>query len=181
MMRKILIAAMAAITGIPATFAAEPLDIKPGLWDVEITMTYSGAPIYIEAMNDAQRASYAKSWATTVGKPETSRDQQCITAKDIQETAMFQGLADDKQCKKNVSKQTAKAWVATMDCKDAKTTTHVDLDYAAASPTQFAGTMKSTATTPNGKTVADLKMTGKWAAAACPAEDEEEPEDDSGN
>lgn len=179
-MKTVLVMALAALVGGSVAIAAEPLDIKPGLWDIDMSMTYTGAPLYIEAMTDAQRASYAKSWATTVGKTETSRDQQCITAKDVQDMALFKGVADDKQCKNDITKQTSKALVATMDCKDAKTTTHIDVDYAAASPTQFASIIKSTMSTPNGKTTANLKINGKWAAAACPDEAEEASDDDSG-
>jgi hypothetical protein len=42
---------------------------------------------------------------------------------------------------------------------------------AAPSPDHFTGTVKSTSTSPNGKTVIEIKTSGKWVAASCPNED----------
>lgn len=170
---RILTLAVAATLSSTA-FAAEPINIKPGLWDVTQTMTMSGAPLYVEGMNAASRAEYAKSWATTANKPTTDQDQQCITAKEIKEAHLFQdGSSKGKQCKQTVKKQTSTAWSASSDCKDEKTTNVLEIDYAAPSPERFTGTVKSTLTSPNGKTVIDMKMSGKWVGASCPNEDED--------
>jgi hypothetical protein len=151
--------------------AAEPINIKPGLWEVTHTMTMSGAPLYVEGMSAAARADYARSWEKTAGKPETDHDKQCITARDIKEARLFQNrVSDGQQCKQSVKKQTSTAWNASSECKDAKTTNLLELDYTAPSPDHFTGTMKSTVTSPNGKTVIDLRMSGKWVGASCPAE-----------
>jgi hypothetical protein len=174
---SVRIAACAALALPCVSSAAEPLNIRPGLWDVTQTMTTSGAPLYIEGMNAAARASYAKSWEKDVGKPQTDTDKQCITAKDIKDASVFQNRSQEgQQCKQTVSKQTATAWVASSECKDAKTTNVIQLDYAAPSPDRFTGSMKSTMTTPNGKTVIDMKMSGKWVGASCPDEEEESDE-----
>jgi hypothetical protein len=154
--------------------AAEPINIKPGLWEVTQTMTMSGAPLYVEGMSAASRAEYARSWEKTAGKPETDHDKQCITASDIKEAHLFQNRSSEgQQCKQSVKKQTATAWSASSECKDAKTTNLLELDYSAPSPDHFTGTMKSTVTSPNGKTVIDLRMSGKWIGASCPADDAE--------
>jgi hypothetical protein len=168
----------AAALALPcASFAVEPLNIKPGLWEVTQTMTMSGAPMYVEGMPEAGRANYAKQWAQQAGKPKTDVDQECITAKEIKEAKVFEhGSDESKQCKQTVSKQSSTAWVASSECKDAKTTNVVQLDYAAPSPERFSGTVKSTTDSPNGKTIIELKLDGKWKAASCPAEEEEEEE-----
>jgi Protein of unknown function (DUF3617) len=166
---------LAVATAISSTaFAAEPINIKPGLWDVTQTMTMSGAPLYVPGMNAASRAEYAKSWEKTANKPTTDQDQQCITAKDIKEARVFQDRSTEgKQCKHTVKKQTSTAWSASSDCKDDKTANLLEVDYAAPSPDRFTGTMKSTLTSPNGKTIIDMKMSGKWVGASCPDEDAE--------
>ena len=66
---------------------------------------------------------------------------------------------------------------------DAKTTNPLELDYTAPSPDRFAGTMRSTVTSSHGKTVIDLKMSGTWLGARCPADDaeREDAEDASGD
>ena len=60
--------------------------------------------------------------------------------------------------------------VGSLECKDAKTTTKTELNYAADSPTSFKGTLKSTITSPNGVTTMNFAMSGKWLAASCPVD-----------
>jgi hypothetical protein len=177
--RILAFAAAAAFSS--TTFAAEPINIKPGLWDVTQTITMSGAPLYVEGMNAASRAEYAKSWEKTANKPTTDQDQQCITARDIKEAHLFQDRSSaGKQCRQTVKKQTSTAWSASSECKDEKTTNVLELDYTAPSPDRFTGAVKSTLTSPNGKTVVDMKMSGKWVGASCPNEDgDDESEEDA--
>jgi hypothetical protein len=173
-------ACAAAIALSPLASAAEPLNIRPGLWEVTQTMTMSGAPLYVEGMPAAGQAEYAKSWAKDAGKPQTETDKQCITEKDVKDAKMFENAGQTgKQCKLTTSKQTATAWVASSECKDAKTTNLIQLDYAAPAPERFTGSMKSTMTSPNGKTIIDMKMSGKWVGASCPDEDGDEEEEDA--
>ncbi|HEV7715757.1 MAG TPA: DUF3617 family protein, partial [Steroidobacteraceae bacterium] len=135
MRTKIVLAACAAVAFPLLSPAAEQLNIRPGLWDVTQTMTTSGAPLYIESMTADGRAKYAKTWEKDVGKPHTNHDKQCITAKDIKETNLFDKEDQKgKQCTNKVAKQTATAWSATADCKDAKTTTLSEMDFTAPSP-----------------------------------------------
>jgi hypothetical protein len=183
-MQKLLLkASVVAVVGAAALLsdahAAEPLNIKPGLWEFTQTMTMSGAPLYVEGMTPASRAEYAKSWEKTAGKPETSHDKDCIRAKDIKEAHLFfqDRHNEGQQCKPPVTKQTATAWTVSSECKDAKTTTLIELNYTAPSPDRLAGAMKSTLTSPNGKTVIDIRMSARWVGASCPAEDNESDDD----
>ena len=173
-----LIAATGAAMTLGTALAAEPINIKPGLWDVTQTMTMSGAPLYVEGFNAAQRAEYAKSWARTANKPETEQDKQCITAKDIKEARLFEDKrSEGKQCTRTVKSQTSTAWRASSECKDENTTNLLELDYTAPAPERFTGSVKSTMTSPNGKTVIDIKMSGKWIGASCPDEEADSGED----
>jgi hypothetical protein len=160
--------------------AADTLDVKVGEWQFTQTMTMSGAPIYIEAMTPAQRAAYAKAWQQDVGKPNTSSDNECISAKDVKEATLFGNQAEEgKQCTKKVSKATKTAWSATVDCKDAKTSTHTQADYTAPSPDRLTGLLKSSTTSPNGTTVMEFKFSGKWVGAVCTDGDDEDTGDES--
>jgi hypothetical protein len=155
--------------------AADQLNVRPGLWEFDQTMTMSGAPIYIEAMTPAQRAEYAKSWAKDAGKPHSDVDQQCITAKDIKDAKLFKDQNQvGKQCTNKVAKESKTVWSGTSDCKDAKTNTRTTLDFNAPSPDRLSGLIKSSTVSPNGTTVFEIKFSGKWIAASCPDEDSEE-------
>ncbi len=172
--------ACAAVTAVIA-YAADAFNVKPGLWEVTTTMTTGGAPLYVDGMPESGRASYAQAWAKDVGKPKTSQDRQCITAKELQQSKLFEGLATQgKSCKQTIAKQTVTAVVATSDCKDAKTTTRTAIEYVAVNPQSFNGSMKSTLTSPNGVTTMSIAINGKWVGASCPDEDEHDHDDDSG-
>lgn len=153
--------------------AAETFAIKPGLWKTQSTITFGGAPLYVAEMNDAQRANYAKSWAQTVNKPSNDDDEDCITEKDISQSALLKDLKKDgSSCKESNVKVTATSMSATIDCKDAKTSSHTEMNYTASSPTAFKGTIKTSITSPNGVTTMTAAMSGTFKAASCPAEDD---------
>jgi hypothetical protein len=174
-LRSILSAAACAAIALPCVSSAAEFNVKPGLWEFNQTMTMSGAPIYIEAMTPAQRAEYAKDWAKTAGKPSTDVDQECITAKDIKDAKLFKDQGQEgKQCSNKVTKETSTAWSGTSDCKDAKTSTRMQMDYTAPSPERITGLIKSSTASPNGTTVFEIKFSGKWIGASCPDEEQEE-------
>jgi hypothetical protein len=155
--------------------AAETFNIRPGLWKTHTTLTFGGAPLYIAEMNDAQRANYAKSWAQQVNKPSSDDDEDCITAKDIQEATLLKDLKlEDQSCKESNVRMTGTVMTATIDCKSGKTSTHIEVDYVASSPTALKGTIKSSITSPNGVTTMTASMSGTFKAASCPKEDEDE-------
>jgi hypothetical protein len=173
---RVVASSVAVFIACPlASFAAETLDVKPGEWEFSQTMTASGAPIYVEAMTPAQRAAYAKSWEKEAGKPNSSVEKQCITAKDVKDSMLFKDQAQEgKQCKQNVGRSTKTAWSAIVDCKDGKSSTHTQADYNAPSPQKLSGAVKSSTTSPNGVTVIEFKFTGRWIGAMCSAQDSAE-------
>ncbi len=153
--------------------AAEALNIKPGLWKTQSTITFGGAPLYVAEMSASQRAEYAKQWATMVNKPSSDDDEDCITEKDIKEATLLKDLKDEsKSCKESNVKMTASTMTATIDCKDGKTSSHIEVDYVASSPTAFKGTFKSSMTSPNGVTTMTSVMSGTFKSASCPKDDE---------
>ena len=178
-MRSIFTFAASLVIALPlTTFAAEILDVKPGEWEFSQTMTASGAPIYIETMTPAQRAAYAKSWEASAGKPNSSVEKQCITAKDVKDSMLFKDQSQEgKQCKQNVGRSTKTAWSATVDCKDGKSSTHTQADYNAPSPQKLSGAVKSSTTSPSGVTVIEFKFAGKWIGAVCSDKDADESSD----
>jgi len=158
--------------------AAETFNIRPGLWSTRSTMTLSGAPIYVPGMTPAQRAEYAKSWASTINKPEVEDDEDCITVKDLQEAAMLKGFRKGPNaCKESNVKVTPTSLSATLDCKDGETTSHTEMNYSASSPTAFKGAFKTSITSPNGVTTMSVAMSGTFKSASCPREDEDDDED----
>ncbi|MET0292336.1 MAG: DUF3617 family protein [Steroidobacteraceae bacterium] len=167
---------LAAVTVVVATSlvvsAAEPLNIRPGVWKITTTLTLGGAPLYIEGMPEASKAEYAKRWAQDAGKTQTDTDDDCITEKDIRTSDIFKDMRDDANaCTQKISRQTASAVSGTLECKNPKTVTKTELDYSAQTPTTMTGTIRTTITSPNGTTTMNATMSGRWMAPNCPAEE----------
>jgi hypothetical protein len=172
-MTPLRIAALCAVAATVAV-AAEPLNIRPGQWKISTALTPAGAPLYIEGLPATAGSDYAKQWAKDAGKTQTNVDEDCITEKDIHDIDFFKDMKDGSQsCRESLVKQTSTAIVATLDCKDAKTTTRTELNYQADSPTSFRGTLKSTVTSPNGVTTMTATIDAKWVAASCPKGDDQ--------
>jgi hypothetical protein len=171
-MRTTHFLAFAGLAGFATLgLAADAFTLKPGLYHMNTSMTMGGAPMYVEGMNDAQRAQYAKSWAQNINKPEVSEDDDCISQKDIEEARLFKGMGEDdpQACKKSGMKQTASTLAGTIECTRGKVVTRSEMNIVAVSPTSFKGTIKITMTSPNGKTTMDATMSGTYKGASCPA------------
>lgn len=174
------VAACAALIAPVIEAAAEPLDIRPGLWDMTKTLTVSGAPPYVEGLS--VNSEYAAMWKKSVGKPETERDYDCLTKEDIDGSQLFEDMQKQgMQCERTTKTQSARTWVVTVECQGNKQTTRMQLDVTSASSDRMKGSIKSTTTSPNGVTVMDIKVEGRWVAESCeaPEEDAEEGEETS--
>lgn len=178
MRSSLVVAACAALFAPIVGSASESLDIRPGVWDMTKTMTVSGAPPYVEGLS--MNSEYAAMWQQSVGKPTTERDYDCLTKEDIDGSQLFADMQkQDMECTRKVTKQSARAWVVTVECKGAKQTSVMQLDVASSSPERMKGSIKSTTTSPNGVTVMDIQVDGQWVAESCEEPDEFAEEQDS--
>lgn len=151
--------------------AAEPLELKPGYWEITTTTTTTGAPPYIPGMEGLAAEQIARSWTKLAGKPNHHTSRRCLTEEEIREATVLDKdiKVPGQSCQRGRSTQSATEWTLQMDCEGMGTKTHVQSRLNTRGPEALEATIHATATSPNGETLMRIVMAGQRLAAACPA------------
>ena len=166
---KRVILVYAACLGVFTSFVfaatEQPLNIKTGLWQIDMTLNYSGLPPGMQAMLDRltpeQRAEMG------FGAPKTFK--RCVTSKNVNTPWT---KADDN-CKWTVHKSSGSDLEMTgKSCRAGKgqgLSTDVDVKIHAVDSEHVQATMHGTATGNGVNAKLDGTYAGKWVGASCPA------------
>lgn len=154
----------AAVLFASSSAIAEPLNAKPGAWEMTVTTSGTGNVIPPEAlakMPPERRAMVEKMMAERGGKPNTSVHKSCVKKEDLDSDRFAQG-ADDSGCKRNTVSRTASKIVVAMSCPG--TPPHAGtFTFEAKTPESVIGTIDQQ--TGSGKFHVDIN--GKWLGASC--------------
>lgn len=167
-MRKAILVVSGLTIFVAALFAVteQPLDVKPGLWQVERTIHYSGLPPQMQAMLD--RMTPQQKAAMGIDAPHPFK--LCRTAKQLN-TSWVQG---DNNCKWTVVKSTASDLeVHGTSCRQGQNeggATNVDVKIHVFDPEHLRGSIHGTETEEGVNATLDGTYTAKWLAASCPAD-----------
>jgi hypothetical protein len=146
---NVLVAISLAIAGASSSAAAEPLDIKPGRWQVAIKVEDPG-----------------KSQAQG---PRESLDTTCVTKEDLASKPF--GSDEDEGCKVTVLAQTRARWQGRLDCPG-PTPRIMETKIEALSRESMRAESTVKVTMPDGKVVnRKITMTGKWLGSTCAKDD----------
>lgn len=165
-MRKAILAVscLATAVALSADVTEVPLGVKPGLWQVERTLKYSGLPPNVQAMYDRltpeQRASMGYDTAHTF--------KTCVTEKQLH-TAWTQG---NMNCSWAVLKSTSSELdVRGTSCragKDQGLTSNVDVKIHTLDSEHVQGNIHGTAIGNGVNATFDGNYVGKRIGATCP-------------
>jgi Protein of unknown function (DUF3617) len=157
----------------------QPLNVKPGLWQVTEVSTVGGAPPITPAMQarlnkmtPEQRAHVEAMMKSRFGgTPRTTQYKKCVTAKDLNTNAFVNGPGE--KCTWNIVNSTGTDMEARGTAceagKEQGMDTDVDIKLHVVDPENVKATVQGKATG-NGQNVnIDNTLTGKWMAASCPA------------
>lgn len=180
-MRKVL---CVGVIGLAATavFAAndkfQPLNVKPGLWEVTETRTTSGAPpmtpemqARMEKMTPAQRAKLEAAMQREYGGgPKTTTYKKCVKKEEVEKNP-FAG--PDEKCNWTVlNSSSSDLEVQGTSCeagKDQGMQTDIEMKIHVVDRENVQGSAKAKSTG-NGQTLnVNGTATGKWLGAICPA------------
>ena len=166
-MRKAIFAVFCPAVCVAALFAAseQPLNVKTGLWQVEMNIKFNGLPPDMQAMLDQmtpqQRAA--------MGMGGTKTYKTCVTAKQ-QNTPWVQG---DNNCKWTVLNSTSSdldvRGTACQMGKEEGLNTEVEVKVHATDSEHVHATMHGTGTGNGVNATLDGDYAGKWISETCPA------------
>lgn len=154
--------------GIVSAGKAEPLKVKPGLWETTTVTEKRGGsrPANLDQLTPEQRAKVEKELARRV-KKETHTARSCLRADQIKNGSAFIGNLHRSTCSKTMKTQTASDVSATIECRGANLMTGTVAMHAA-DEVHMSGKVDMTYGE-SGKlqlfTHSDIRST--WVAADC--------------
>lgn len=158
-----LLALCLATLGHAAT--ETPLNVKPGLWQVDMTLAYSGLPPNVQAMVDRMTPEQRAARGLGGVKPFNT----CVTAKQLN-TPFVQGEAN---CKWTVVKSTGSTLeVRGTTCRLGKSQgmdSDLDLTIQVVDSEHVRASMHGTATGGGVDATLSGSYSGRWLGASCPA------------
>ena len=145
----VLGAILGSATILLADSSVQPLNIKPGLWEVTINMTFNGA-------------------GAPPGAPPRRTYRSCLKKEDLNK---YPFVDPDKKCTYTVLSSSGSTMEARGTCAPRSDGTKVDfkLRLDALDTENVKGTGQMTMTAPNGSINGNYAATAKWLSATCPA------------
>ena len=153
----------AAVLFASAAVRAEPLNARPGAWEMTVTTSGTGMVIPPEAlakMPPERRAMVEKMMAERGGKPNTSVRKSCVKKEDLDRDRFAEG--DDSGCTRKTVSRTASKIVVAMSCPGTPPREGT-FTFEAKTPESVVGAIDQQ--TGSGKFHVDIK--GRWLGASC--------------
>ncbi|MEQ1619755.1 MAG: DUF3617 domain-containing protein [Methylococcales bacterium] len=147
---------------------AEPLNVKPGLWETTTTIEKRSAkpPNNLDKLTPEQREKVEQQLAARV-KKETHTVKSCLKEEQINSGEAFAGGTHNGACTHTFATQTANEQIASLDCKGANPMSG-KVEMHSEDPEQMTGTITMTYG-PNDKLqlLTTSEITAKWLGSDC--------------
>ncbi len=133
-----------ALLGYGVASKAEPLKVKPGLWETTTVTEKRGAkhPTNLDALTPEQRDKVEKKLEKQV-KTETHTVKSCMRVEQIRSGEAFTGKLHRATCTKEIKTQTANDVAAAISCRGANSMTG-NIEMHAADPEHMSGKVDMT-------------------------------------
>ena len=165
MRKAIAVAGICSVALVALAVAETPLNVKPGLWQVDMTLAYSDLPPNIQAMMDRMTAEQR----AAMGYGGTKSFHRCVTAKQLN-TPWVEG---DSNCAWTVLKSTANDLeVRGTSCRMGKNqgmSSEFDVNIHVLDSEHVRASMHGTASGSGTNATLNGSYIGKWLGASCPA------------
>jgi hypothetical protein len=158
-----------ALLTIPTAFAAEPLGIKPGAWEMSYTSQISGETMpqsMLDKLTPEQRAKHEERMKKRAADgPRKRTDRTCVKKEDLARDAF--GKEGQKDCQYKISSQTKSLYAATYECTGAGARKG-EIRYEVLGSEKIKGSMKMT----TARGAMDMQLEGRWLGAVCSKDDD---------
>ena len=155
--------------GVAGTF--QPLNIRPGLWEITLTVQTAGAPPMppelLRKLTAEQRARMEASTKSGSDK-QTNVKKSCLTAPELQHPLMV-GFGDPENCRQNVLTSTATLQEIQVDCGKGLAMGGGTIRIKATDPKNVTVTSEWSGTDSSRTIKMTSSATLKWLGADCGA------------
>ena len=155
-----------AVSGV---VTAEPLGVKPGLWEMIHFSKSSGMPAIppevMAQMTPEQRARIEKALAAQSGAPTIQTLQSCVTKKKL-ERSFAPDARSGKDCKHTVISSSRQKQEIHMECAG-RGKSGGDLRIEAITPERIKGEFHMVSGDPAHPMNIRMEIVGKWLGADC--------------
>jgi hypothetical protein len=144
---------------------SEPLDVKPGLWEVTTTTAMSGMPpMDYSGMPPEQRARIEEAMkARGVMGTRTNVRKSCVTKEKLAREPFQE--KDNKSCTHTVISSTRTMLQAKLKCTEPKSTGEFKIE--ALSRERIKGSVQMKASDGQHAMAVQVSIAGKWLGSAC--------------
>jgi len=167
MEHKIIVLSLIILAlSVPAL--AEPLKVKPGLWETRTTTERRNArqPSNLDKLNQEQREKVEKKLAENV-KKDFRTVQACLSESQIRNGEAFIGKTHQTSCVRTFGTRTSSDLIATVECNGANPMTG-SISMHAADQENMNGTVDMTyGVSDKLQLQTHSEITGRWLKADC--------------
>jgi hypothetical protein len=156
------------LLALSITAQAEPLDVKPGLWELTTVTEKKNAnkPTNLDKLNPEQRDKVEKKLAEQA-KKETKTAQACLREEQIKSGEVFIGKTHQANCKRTFLTQTPTDLAATLECSGVNKMSG-DVAMHADNPEHLSGTVKMLyGNKGEMQMLTDSTITARWIGSDC--------------
>ena len=149
----------------------QPLNIKPGLWEQNLTIKVSGeapvSPEMLSHMTPEQRARMEERMkANSAAHTRTTSDRHCLTEEELRKDE-FLASGEDKECTPNITTSTSTTAKGTITCESAGMQMTGSLEIIAIDPEDVKGSWHATSNGGGHTMDVDSTFTSKWLGSSC--------------
>jgi hypothetical protein len=148
---------------------AEPLKVKPGLWETTTVTEKSGAnkPTNLDKLTPEQRAKVEAQLAARA-KKETHTVKSCLSAAQIKSAEAFMGKAQHHGCTRKAEVQTASDLTARIECPQGANPMTGKVQMHAVNDETMTGKSEMLYGAPNKlQLLTKSDISAKWLGANC--------------
>jgi hypothetical protein len=146
--------------------AAEPMDLKLGLWETTVTTNISGSPMpesALKQMSPEQRARIEAAMKKREAQgPRSHTTRSCLTKEKLNRPFEKQGEPANSNCKNTIVTATRTVQEYKIQCTGPEAHSGV-MHMEAQSPERFKSTVKMN----SSRSTINVELNGHWVGADC--------------
>jgi hypothetical protein len=160
--------------GAHAADKVQPLNLKPGLWEITGTVSMSGnggSPLsreQLDKLTPEQRTRFEQAWKQALSQtPKARTYEQCLKAEDVNKADAMFGEDKSWSCNRTVVSSSSSKLEFHEQCVHEGMKVNRNVRMEASNPESVTGLIEQTAAGGEGVTKSSSTFTSKWLGSSC--------------